>query len=197
MMSRMRIGIDARLTYYTRGGIANYIRQIVQHIPPLDPSNEYIILHSWKAKENLGAKRINCFTPAHHRFERLALGVELFPRRLDLLHSPDFIPPHGAFKKVITIHDLAFLHYPQFLTLDSRRYYHDQIRDDASRAEAIITVSESARADVINLLNVPAEKLKRSTKRPTPSSAPCQRGGGCRHCQTRHPEPLSALRRHV
>lgn len=156
----MRIGIDARLTYYTRGGISNYIRQIVQHIPSLDPNNEYAILHSWKAKENLGAKRINCFTPAHHRLERLALGVEMIPHRLDLLHSPDFIPPHGTFKKVITIHDLAFLHYPQFLTPDSRRYYHDQIRDAASGAEAIITVSESARADVINLLDVPAEKIK-------------------------------------
>ncbi|MBI5711869.1 MAG: glycosyltransferase family 4 protein [Chloroflexi bacterium] len=155
----MRIGIDARLTYYTRGGISNYIRQIVQQIPPLDPHNDYFILHSWKAKENLDAKRINCFTPAHHRFERLALGVEMIPRQLDLLHSPDFISPHGAFKKVITIHDLAFLHYPKFLTLDSRRYYHDQIRDAASRAEAIITVSESAHADVINLLNVPAEKI--------------------------------------
>ena len=172
MMSRMRIGIDARLTYYTRGGIANYIRQIVQHIPPLDPHNDYFILHSWKAKENLGAKRINCFTPAHHRLERFALGVEMIPHRLDLLHSPDFIPPHGAFKKVITIHDLAFLHYPQFLILDSRRYYHDQIRDAASRAEAIITVSESARADVINLLNVPTERIRTIYEAPDPKFRP-------------------------
>lgn len=172
MMSRMRIGIDARLTYYTRGGISNYIRQIVRHIPPLDPHNDYFILHSWKAKENLDAKRINCFTPAHHRLEQLALGVEMIPRRLDLLHSPDFIPPHGAFKKVITIHDLAFLHYPQFLTLDSRRYYHDQIRDAATRAEAIITVSESARADVINLLNVPTEKITTIYEAPDPKFRP-------------------------
>jgi glycosyltransferase involved in cell wall biosynthesis len=172
MMSRMRIGIDARLTYYTRGGISNYIRQIVKHIPPLDPNNDYFILHSWKAKENLGANRINCFTPAHHRLERLAFGVEMIPRGLDLLHSPDFIPPRGAFKKVITIHDLAFLHYPEFLTPDSRRYYHDQIRDAASRADAIITVSESARANVLDLLNVPAERIKTIYEAPDPKFRP-------------------------
>jgi len=172
MMSRMRIGIDARLTYYTRGGISNYIRQIVQHIPPLDPGNDYFILQSWKAKENLGARRIHCFTPAHHRLEQLALGVELLPRGLDLFHSPDFIPPHGAFKKVITIHDLAFLHYPQFLTLDSRRYYNDQIGDAVARADAIITVSESARADVNILLNVPVEKITTIYEAPDPKFRP-------------------------
>ncbi len=101
-----------------------------------------------------------CWTPAHHRFERLALAVELAPRRLDLLHSPDFIPPlDGAYRSVITIHDLAFLRYPQFLTAEARRYYNGQIAAAAVRADAIIAVSESTRRDVLDLLHVPPEKV--------------------------------------
>ena len=60
--------------------------------------------------------------------EQLALPIELARLRLDLLHSPDFIPPwRGRFRRLITVHDLTFLYTPQFLTAESRRYYNDQI----------------------------------------------------------------------
>ena len=47
----------------------------------------------------------------------MALILELAPCRLDLLHSPDFIPPHlrRGTRSVITVHDLAFLRYPDLL----------------------------------------------------------------------------------
>ncbi|MBI3177666.1 MAG: glycosyltransferase family 1 protein, partial [Chloroflexi bacterium] len=100
MAPRFRIGLDARLTFYTRGGIAAYIRQLAALLPALDAENEYIIIHSRKARDTLpmpaNARRLSSITPAHHRWERLALGAELWPHRLSLLHSPDFIPPHGA-----------------------------------------------------------------------------------------------------
>ncbi len=159
-----RIGIDARLTYYRRGGITEYVEQLIKNLPALDDSNDYVILHSRKDRRNLAAgsrqRRAISWTPAHHRFERAALAVETFPLRLDLLHSPDFIPPLGRwFRSVITIHDLTFLHYPEFLTPDSRRYYNDQIDAAAARADHILTDSEATRADVIELLHVPPEKV--------------------------------------
>lgn len=170
--SPMRIGIDARLTYYTRGGIAYYIRQLVKYLPPLDLSNDYFILHSWKAQETLQQKRVNCLTPSHHRLERLALGVEMLPRRLHLLHSPDYIPPHGTFHKIITIHDLAFLHYPQFLTAESRGYYNNQIKDAVKQTDFILCISEATRVDVIDLLGVRSDKTKTIHLAPDPKFRP-------------------------
>ena len=73
-------------------------------------------------------RRAPLWTPSHHRLERLALSLELLPHNLDVFHTTDFIPPQfGARRHVITVHDLTFLHYPQFLTDESRRYYNDQI----------------------------------------------------------------------
>ena len=159
-----RIGIDARLTYYRRGGITEYIEALIQELPALDQNNEYFILHSRKDRRNLAAganqHRVACWTPAHHRFERLALAVETLPLRLDLLHSPDFIPPYGPMRSIITIHDLNFLYYPQFLTMDSRCYYNDQIEAAVNRADHIMTDSEATRQDVINMLNVAPEKVR-------------------------------------
>lgn len=154
-----RIGIDARLTYYRRGGITEYIEQLIHCLPAQDETNDYVILHSRKDRRNLAAgprqRRAVAWTPAHHRLERWALAAEILPHRLDLLHSPDFIPPKGCwFRSVITIHDLTFLHYPQFLTPGSRRYYNDQIEAAVARADHILTDSEATRQDVISMLRV-------------------------------------------
>jgi glycosyltransferase involved in cell wall biosynthesis len=90
----------------------------------------------------------------------LALPLELARLRLDLLHSPDFIPPFtGGFRRVITVHDLNFLVYPQFLTTESRRYYNDQIERAVRVADHILADSHATRLDLIKLLNVPDEKI--------------------------------------
>lgn len=171
-----RIGLDARLTYYAPGGIANYIRQLAAALPAQDPANQYWVLHSRKARESLhlpaNAHRRNCWTPAHHPLERLALGLELLPHSLHLLHSPDFIPPRGSFRSVITIHDLTFLRYPQFLTTESRRYYNDQIRWAAQRADYILTDSDATRNDVLNYLPVSATKVVTVHLAPDPQYQP-------------------------
>jgi glycosyltransferase involved in cell wall biosynthesis len=84
----------------------------------------------------------------------------LLPHRLDLLHSPDFIPPAlGAGRTVITVHDLNFIHFPQFLTTDSLRYYAGQIEWAVNRADHILADSNQTRADLRGLLNVPAGKV--------------------------------------
>lgn len=158
----MKIGIDARLTYYRTGGISTYTRQLIQALEKLDSTNDYTIYHSRKDDASISQQfqRGSLWTPAHHRIERLALSVELLPRFLDVLHSPDFIPPYrGAKRHVITVHDLTFLHYPQYLTADSRRYYNDQIEAACHHADHILAVSEATKNDLIEMLNIPAEKI--------------------------------------
>jgi glycosyltransferase involved in cell wall biosynthesis len=78
---------------------------------------------------------------------------------LDVLHSPDFIPPHRpSCKSVITVHDLAFLLYPHFLTKESARYY-GHIDQAVRWTDQIISVSESTKRDTIQHLGVPEEKI--------------------------------------
>lgn len=158
----MRIGIDVRLTHYRTGGISTYMRRLVMALEALDSGNEYIELHSRKSREKftrrMGAARL--WTPCHHRWERLALSVELAPLRLGLLHSPDFIPPlRGARRHVITVHDLTFLHYPQFVTAEARRYYNGQIEAAVRQADHILVDSAATQRDLMEMLNVQAENI--------------------------------------
>jgi glycosyltransferase involved in cell wall biosynthesis len=160
----MRIGIDARLMYYSPGGIAEYTKRLVQALARLEGDEEFVILHSRKdARQDLvdapRFRRKKLWTPSHHRLESWTLPLELRRLGLDILHSPDFIPPTShTFRSVITVHDLAFLLYPHFLTEESARYY-GQIDQAVRRADHIIAVSESTKQDTMQLLGVPERKI--------------------------------------
>ncbi len=156
------IGIDARLTYYRTGGISTYIRQVIAALETLDQRNRYTVLHSRKSDHTITDHFTPAYlwTPAHHRLERVMMGLEIARFRFDLLHSPDFIPPRfGAKRYIITVHDLTFFHYPQFLTADARRYYNGQIAQAVHQADHILVDSEATRSDLMAMLDVPADKI--------------------------------------
>jgi glycosyltransferase involved in cell wall biosynthesis len=160
----MQIALDARLVYYRRySGIGQYIVHLAEQLPGFDTENHYTIICSRKdhhAPHHPAARLHAAWTPGHHRLEQIAFPLELLRLKIDLLHSPDFIPPFaGRFKRVITVHDLNFLHYPQFLTAQSRRYYNDQIERAVHSADHILADSHATRLDLIKLLNVPEEKI--------------------------------------
>ncbi len=160
----MRIGIDARVTHYIRGGISTYTLRLLRALATLDANSDYVVLHSRKDRHpplpGRNVRPAPCWTPPHHRLERWTLGMEIARFRIDLLHSPDFIPPAFGYRRsVITVHDLNFLYYPQFLTAESRRYYNQQIHWAVRRADHILADSHATRADLVARLSVPPEKV--------------------------------------
>jgi len=159
----VRIGIDARLTHYRQAGISRYTIQLVEALARLDPTDEFLLLQSFRSREALvehpSFVRRSLYTPAHHRLEQYTLPVEISKFGLDVLHSPDFLPPFRRnCRSIITIHDLAFLLYPHFLTKDSARYY-GQIDEAVRRTDAIIAVSEATKDDIVRLLGVPESRV--------------------------------------
>lgn len=160
----MRIGIDARIVHYSRGGIRSYVVHLLKALEALDGETDYRVLHSRKDRGHSlpgsNFHSVACWTPSHHRLERWALGIEVARLGLDLLHSPDFIPPaFGYHRSVITVHDLNFLYYPRFLTPESRRYYNDQIEWAVRRADHVLADSHATKSDLTSMLDVPSEKV--------------------------------------
>ncbi|MFV9507028.1 MAG: glycosyltransferase family 4 protein [Oscillochloridaceae bacterium umkhey_bin13] len=159
----MRIGIDARLHAYRPGGIALYTRKLLTAMAPLAPHDQFVALQHVRERTPQvvapNVRRATLITPPHNRYEQLSLPLEVWPRRLNLLHFPDFIAPRRRpCPAVITIHDLAFIHFPEILDAEARRFY-GQVRAAAHDADAVITVSEATRADIAALLDLPPERV--------------------------------------
>jgi len=161
----MRIGIDARLNAYREGGIAEYTRQLILNLPALEPAIAFIVLQHRRASGTIAppapnVRYIPMWTPPHHRLERITLSAEAARLNLSILHSPDFIPPRfGARHKVITVHDLHFLMFPEFQTADSQRYYAGQIRRVVAEAAHILTDAEATKAALCDRLGVAPDKI--------------------------------------
>lgn len=174
--SPMRIGIDARILGYRRAGIGQYTYRLVEALAAIDQSDEFLIFHSRRDGDAIvhqpNFRRRTLYTPCHYRFEQWTLPLELWPHDLDLLHSPDFIPPFRRnHASVITVHDLGFLHFPHFVTQDSAHHY-GLIDQAVRRTDHIIAVSESTKTDIINLLGVHERKITVIHEATTPDFHP-------------------------
>ena len=181
---KLRVGFDARMIAYRQAGIGQYNLNLLRELAHLQLERgdfELLVYQSrkeprppseWLEFPKPVATKIEkrvLWTPPHHRWEQLALPLELFPAGPDVFHSPDFIPPFRRwawhhvlprpFASVITIHDLAFLRFPHLLTEESARYY-GQVRRAALSAQLVIAVSESTALDVVEQLGLSREKVR-------------------------------------
>ena len=79
----------------------------------------------------------------------------------DLVFSPHFnILATAKAPRVITFHDLSFLHHPDFFSY-RQRFWHwlQNFQKQAKRAAKIIAVSEFTKSDLVELLKIQPEKI--------------------------------------
>jgi glycosyltransferase involved in cell wall biosynthesis len=177
----MKIGIDARWIFPRISGIGMYTQELIRGLAQLDRRNEYILFFDDPARMRKIAERVRLDQAPNFKTHLLPFGVFSplgqirFPQiirklGLDLFHSPNYMVPLLAFPRhrpgrarcVVTIHDLIPLLFPQFTpkALKTRLYpvYKRLMVEVGARADAILTVSESSRRDVIERLGIPAAR---------------------------------------
>jgi len=93
-------------------------------------------------------------------WEQLFQPIALKQAKVDLYHALAFVAPLALpCPFVMTIYDLSFRRYPEAFRPFNRFYLNTFTRQSAKRAQAIITISESTRQDVIRFFNVAPEKV--------------------------------------
>jgi glycosyltransferase involved in cell wall biosynthesis len=183
----MHIGIDARLVYYTRAGIGEYTLRLAQALATAFPTDQFTLLQDWRNRQPLvDASNVavsHSPVPSHHALEQALLPWSVSRLGVDVFHSPDFIPPlRSDGCSVITIHDLAFLIYPHFLTRESARYY-GQIDRAVRHVHHIIAVSESTKRDMVRMLGTADDKVSVIYEAADPLFHPVDRASALHHVQ--------------
>jgi glycosyltransferase involved in cell wall biosynthesis len=174
----MRILIDATplQTGHRQRGVGTYTRELLRGLLAIDRENAYgLIAHPGPL--GLGALPDNAHIvrlsrPALGRFSGFFTHQLLLPRLLarqqaDLFHSPGFVaafsvpgvPWRCPLPLVVTLHDFIPLHLPQLsLHKPVNRAWYAWQRRVASRASALICVSEATRQDALRFMAVPAAR---------------------------------------
>lgn len=167
----MRIGINAALVGAQRGyrqtGISRYISELVYGLEGVvQPADRLLLLgRSPGVIAEHPVPRI--------LWEQTGLPLSIAVQRLDVFHGPMHVMPIlTRVPGVITIHDLAFLRYPEQLPKNRRSFLVTATRLSAHKARRIITVSGNTAADVQDWLGLPEEKVVPIPLAPSPRVRP-------------------------
>ncbi|HSH04024.1 MAG TPA: glycosyltransferase family 1 protein [Anaerolineae bacterium] len=173
MMTHHKIGLDATALLGLRSGIGHYTARLINSLMTQYPHWQYLLFSKLPLtnleRQLQHAHRIpGHFAPSHWVWLQTMLPYLLHRYRPHICHFTNEIAPlWSPIPYIITLHDASLFLYSQYHPR-SRLWTRQKLLPlSAKRAQAIITVSESSRQDLIRVLNIPPHKIH-----VTPEAAP-------------------------
>ena len=167
--------IDARWIFPEISGIGLYTKELLNALVCLDTENEYTVLFNDTAVMQATSASLNASAAGNFTSKLLPYGVfslksqlqmpgVIRESRVDVYHSPNYMIPLAPFPYqrkgktacVITIHDLIPLLFPDHAPKSKKTkmmpLYRFVMKQVASRADAILTVSLNSAGDIRRVL---------------------------------------------
>lgn len=164
----MKIAFDAKRFFHNASGLGNYSRDLVRILSQYFPENDYVLIN--KNKSDRGAAILE--NPNVHYIEtsegmmsrQLNLGKDAQRQHADIFHGLSGELPlkwdKKPIKKIVTIHDLIFVRYPQYYSFFDRKIHFWKFKKAAVSADKIIAISEQTKRDIVEFLKVPESKIE-------------------------------------
>lgn len=167
----MKIGIDiSQIVYGT--GVSVYTQNLVENLLQIDHQNEYKLLFSSLRQslpenfkiQNKKAKIIKfplpptILEPLWNKWHFPA--VERFIGQIDVFHSSDWTQAPSKAAKVTTIHDFAFLKFPQTAHPKIKAVHLRRFEWIKKEADLVIVVSQATKKDAMEILGIPENKIR-------------------------------------
>ena len=145
------VALDTSPLALTRAGTARYLRELLDalgHEPEVR-----IHQHSFRARSRLAVpvRDVGWYLGA----------LPALARNADVLHCPTFrAPVRSGVPLVVTFHDLAVLRHPEAFNAWTRNYSREVLPRVARAATRLIAVSAFTAQELVDLLDVPEEKIR-------------------------------------
>jgi glycosyltransferase involved in cell wall biosynthesis len=146
----IRAAIDVSPLVQTRAGTARYLTAL---------------LHELRARDDVEVSTLSFGGP--NRLSTLARDGVWYPfllgrqRSADVLHCPTYRGPlRPTIPLVVTVHDLAVLRHPETFNRWTRTYSPRVVPRVLEAARRIIAVSDFTRRELVQLLDIPEEKIR-------------------------------------
>jgi glycosyltransferase involved in cell wall biosynthesis len=167
----MRIGLNALLCSsgqnYRRTGVSRYIDELIRHLAH-GPAQDELIAYVSRSLEPAGWDGVQLRRasvpvdkpPVRIGWEAAVLPVATLRDRLSVYHGTVNTLPAGIrAATAVTVHDLAFLHYPNQVTAKRYQYLKRMIRYSVGRADVVLVPSEATRTDVVEAFRVDPDRV--------------------------------------
>ncbi|NMR32685.1 glycosyltransferase family 4 protein [Chryseobacterium aquaticum] len=164
----MKIAYDAKRFFHNTSGLGNYSRDLIRMISKYFPENQYLLLNKNKSdrgKEILQKENVCFIESSKGNFSRqFKMGKDAQKQNADIFHGLSGELPlkwdKTPIKKVVTIHDLIFIRYPQYYSFFDRKIHFWKFKKAAETADKIIAISEQTKRDIIDYLKVSEDKIE-------------------------------------
>ncbi len=155
----MKVGINTALRAtgadFRQTGISRYVTELTRALHERAGPDDRLI----ELGRRLGPVRTR--PGARIAWEQTLLAAEIARHRLDVFHGPvNALPVAIRTSAVVTIHDLAFLRFPQSVPSGRRAWLVGAIRHSARTADRIIAVSHHTADDLVAWLDIDPGKMK-------------------------------------
>lgn len=172
----MRLIIDDSAAFNQFAGIGRYARHLVPALINARPQWRYRLIYA-PDRDAVGdaARETLSMLPSDPSIRRLPFSrrradqlwfrarvpvpIEAFAGRTDAVYSPDFTCPPSRRPRILTIHDLAYLLYPELTPPRLRHYLESVVGREAAAAALVLTVSETSRRDTVERLGIDPSKV--------------------------------------
>jgi len=163
----MRIAIDCRPVFAGMGGIGHHTESLVRAIAKADSRHQYTLLFTARKNEGrlVGSDRFQELTfeagMIDPVWEQVQLPSVLSENEIELYHSPCFALPAVKTTKwrVATVHDVVFRTHPELVASGLRDYLDRWTEHSLEVADAVITVSEFSKSEIVRAYGTPGEKV--------------------------------------
>ncbi|PRB03554.1 glycosyl transferase family 1 [Chryseobacterium sp. MYb7] len=164
----MKIAFDAKRFFHNTSGLGNYSRDLVRILSEYEPDNEYLLLSknkSERGKELLERPNVHFIPTSKGNLSRqLKMGKDAQQQGAGIFHGLSGELPlkwnPKPIKKVVTIHDLIFVRFPQYYSFFDRKIHFWKFKKAADSAHKIIAISEQTKRDIIQYLKVSENKIE-------------------------------------
>ncbi len=164
----MKIAFDAKRFFHNTSGLGNYSRDLIRILSQYYPENEYLLLNknsSERGREILEKPNVKFVPTSKGNLSRqLKMGKDAQKTSANVFHGLSGELPlkweKEPIKKIVTIHDLIFMRYPQYYSFFDRKIHLWKFKKAAITADKIIAISEQTKRDIITYLKVPESKIE-------------------------------------
>jgi glycosyltransferase involved in cell wall biosynthesis len=159
----MKIAIDVHSLGSGTAGNETFWQQLLRGLALDKSDNQYTLLYAYPEvpEHNPLDARFRWAAIPPNWLRRVAVSIPWTLRREqpNVFHCQYVLPPFLACGTVVTIHDLAFEHYPEYQHPVESLAMRKLVRVAARRADRVVTVSEFCANDISRTYRIPREKI--------------------------------------